>query len=63
MSEYYEHRFEQSMRRAQAQYDAQEPPESHTDDDGNCEHKWRAVKSNEHGTLLRCRYCGAEDVQ
>ena len=63
VSDFYQQRFEQSMRRAQAAYDNQEPPELHTDEDGHCEHKWRAVRSNEHGTLLRCRYCDEEDVQ
>jgi hypothetical protein len=61
MSDPQQQAFERSMRRAQIEYDNQEPPDSHTDEDGNCEHKWRRVGEHDGTTYIKCRICGAED--
>jgi len=59
MSEYDKQhaRQEASFRRAQRQYDAQEPP------DDEHRHQWRVVGVRGDTTYYKCAKCGAESEQ
>lgn len=51
-----------NFRAAQRAYDRQEPPEFNTNEDGECEHEWRVVRTKEiKGVMMveyKCANCG-----